>query len=93
MNKYKFHQLTAKSGTEKVNVFIAYNPEKEQYWHATKGSHMAHLSSGKPFSSGKQLNNVPNIDVFTYFGDGNPSHPDNIDSLETFKWLLKDHKD
>lgn len=49
---------------------------------------MAHLTQSR-IRSGAQLDNIHDLDVFTYFGDGTTAHPDNIADMDTLLWLLK----
>lgn len=83
------HRLTCRNGTEKVSVLLVHIPEKNLFWYALQGGHTVHLSYGKPFRSGKQLSNVRDTDVFTYYGNGTTQRPDNIADMETLTWLLR----
>lgn len=89
MKRKLTHTITCFNKEVMVTVFIVERPEQNQFWWAIKGSCMAHLCAGKPFKSNKQLEQTSDIDVFTYYGDGNASHPDRITDLKTFQWLLR----
>lgn len=58
-------------------------------WWAIRHTHTAHLTSGR-VRSGCQLCNLPDLDAFTYYGDGTSDRPDTIRDMLTFKWLLRD---
>lgn len=86
----KKHTITAKCGADKVTVLIVEVPAKGGFWWAIKGSHSVFFSYGKPFGSGKQVNEVRNSDGFTYYGNGSAERPDNVADMETLLWLLCD---
>ena len=90
--KRKKHIITCRSGSEKVKVFLVNYPEKGYFWYAIEGGRIVHKCYGEPFRSNKQLNEVCESEVFTYYGDGNNKHPDCVDTMETLLWLLKDNK-
>ena len=81
--------LTCLNGKEKVTVFVAENNAGYSFWYAIKGGHTVHLTC-KKVKSMMQLNLIPDVNVFTYYGNGSKERPDNIADVETFKWLLRD---
>ena len=90
----KTHTITAKIGTSKTTVFIVEDRTKGIFWWVPQGAHMVHKSNisylSRALCTGNQLNNLPDVDVFTYYGDGTTEHPDNVADMETLLWLLRD---
>lgn len=87
--KKVIYPRSAKSGPDKVTVFIAEIPG-DGYWWAIKGTHTVFYSDGEPFKSGKQVSNVETVDCFTYYGNGTNERPDSVADMDTFLWLLRD---
>ena len=83
------HVVTCLNGREKVTVFIVRDGGFQRFWWAVKGSCTVHLTSGRPFKSGKQLDNVSDMDVFTCYGEDS-AHSDSINDMDTLKWFLRD---
>lgn len=86
----KKHTITCRNNNHKVKVFIIEDARKNGFWWSIARSHWVTFTCGRPFGSGKQLNNVPTDDFFTYYGNGDAERPDNVADMETLQWLIRD---
>ena len=82
----KTREISAKCGKEKVKVLIVDKPGEIGIWWAQKGSHMARLLSrrdSRKLRSGVQVNNLSDLNVIKYYGNGRPCRNEAIDDMET----------
>lgn len=88
-NRIKISTIKAKCGPDTVTVLQVADAEHNGIWWCIKGSHSVYFTEGPFLKTGRQVNNVHNDDVFTYYGNGT-GRPDRVEDMYTLRWLLRD---
>ena len=86
----RHYTVSAKYDDQTFEAFVVESPKEKAYWWAFKGSHMVHFVKGETFDPKQDLIDVPDEDVFEYYGNGTTERPDNVADMETLLWLLRD---
>lgn len=89
-NAKKHYTVFTRNGDQMLKVFVVESQKENAYWWACEGDHEVHFVKDEIFNPRLDLIDIPDEDVFTYYGNGTTERPDNVADMETLLWLLRD---
>ena len=89
-NAKRHYTVFTRNGDQMIKVFVVESQKENAYWWACEGDHEVHFVKDEIFNPRLDLIDIPDEDVFEYYGNGTTERPDNVADMETLLWLLRD---